>query len=78
MSNRDAENFWTGNGGHLWKTDRGPDSACARPECGLSYARWSGDRCPAAPDCDAVFEGARCGLEQGHDGDHEATLVWAS
>jgi hypothetical protein len=77
MSERDAEGYWTGKGGHLWKTDRGPDSACARPGCRLYYAHWSGERCPEAPDCEATFHGVQCGLERGHGGEHEATVAWA-
>lgn len=76
MSERDADGYWTDKGGHLWKADRGNASACARPGCGLHYARWSGDRCPAAPDCEATFSGIQCGLEAGHDGRHVATLEW--
>lgn len=76
MSERDADGYWTGNGGHLWKTDRGEDSACARPECRLYYAHWSGDRCHGAPDCHATSNGVRCDRELGHEGEHHAELAW--
>jgi len=77
MSERDAAGYWTGNGGHLWKTDRGEDSVCARPGCELSYARWSGDRCPGAPDCEATLDGVQCGQERGHEGSHSAVVEWS-
>lgn len=74
---RDTGGYWTGNGGHLWKASRGMGSDCARPGCGLYYAHWSGDRCHAAPDCDAAtFGTVPCDREQGHDGLHHAELEW--
>ncbi|MFV2172306.1 hypothetical protein ACFHW2_12020 [Actinomadura sp. LOL_016] len=77
MSERDADGYWTGKGGHLWKTDRGKGSACARPGCGLYYARWSGDHCPEAPDCKVTYNGVQCGQEHGHEGPHSAIAEWS-
>lgn len=78
MSERDERGFWTGKGGHLWRESRGPGSRCVR--CHLAYARWSGDRCPSAPDCTAIMPGTeiQCAEEDGHEGDHEATVQWAA
>lgn len=73
---KDAEGYWTGCGGHLWKAGRGPESVCARPGCGLFYAQWSGDRCHAAPSCEAVSGDVRCGREQSHSGRHRADVEW--
>lgn len=76
MSERDAEGYWTGHGGHLWKTDRGPDSACAWPGCGLYYSQWAGGRCPEAPNCTAVRGDIPCAGELDHEGDHYASVEW--
>ncbi len=74
---RDPEGFFLDMGGHQWKDDRGPGSACER--CGLSYAQWSGDRCDAAPDCMAEFaSGVRCDREEGHPYKHVATVEWSA
>jgi hypothetical protein len=76
MAERDADGFYPEVGGHLWRDNRGPDSHCARPGCGLVYARWSGDRCYAAPDCTAARGSVQCDGEEGHEGDHFATRAW--
>lgn len=73
----DESGYWPECGGHQWKAGRGPLSACARSGCGLYYSHWSGDRCPKAPDCTAVRGDVQCDREQGHGGEHQATVVWS-